>query len=63
MDRFFWWGQVDLANTFPPLYVKEPGLTWPVTKYGVHGDQVAELLRQGFVEISTRSAHTMGMPT
>ena len=62
-EKFFWWGEADLTNTFPPLYVMEPGMTSPSIRYGVHGDQVTQLLSEGFVEISTRSAHVIGLPT
>lgn len=59
--KFFYWAADDLVVTDPPLYVINEVETYPQPRYGVTQGEVAELLSQGYKEISTRTAYKLGL--
>lgn len=62
MIKVFWWGDVDdLSGMTPYLhYLNENEV--PIIEYGDIASRLRELVRDGYTEISRRTAYRMGLP-
>ena len=59
----FWWGEIDdLFGLLPALHYTAPESNTVMIEYGDKRTRLEQLVASGYVEISRRTAHTMGLP-
>ena len=61
--KIFWWGDVDdLYAQLPTLHFTQPETMTVMVEYGDKAGKLEELIGAGYIEVSRRTAFTMGMP-